>query len=190
MIQNKADLHRYIEADLSARNVDRWRARYRVTQRIAYFQWLLRRSEYWMNCRRDPVGRIVAAWLVVRAKLLGERMGFSIPRNVFGPGLRLAHVGTIVVNGSTRAGAGCTLHQGVTIGAGPDGRAPILGDHVFVSPNACVIGAVTVGDHASVWAGGVVTRDVEPYTSVAGIPAVVRERRTAPAAVSGSGLLP
>ncbi len=148
-----------------------------LTERIATFQWLLRRSEYWANCRRDPLGRVLTIWLAFRTRRLGERLGFSIPRNVFGPGLRLAHVGTIVVNQHTRAGARCTLHQGVTLGAGPDGRAPRLGDDVFVSPNACIIGALTVGEHASVWAGAVVTKDVEPYTSVAGVPARVVERR-------------
>jgi serine O-acetyltransferase len=177
VIHSKADLRAHIAADFHAHGLNRWRPQYRITQRIATFQWLLRRSEYWSNCRRDPLGRVLAAWLAFRTKRLGERMGFSIPRNVFGPGLRLAHVGTIVVNTRTRAGARCTLHQGVTLGAGPDGQAPTLGDDVHVSPNACIIGALTVGDHASAWAGAVVTKDVEAYTSVAGVPARVVERR-------------
>ncbi|MGY1812855.1 hypothetical protein [Blastococcus sp. SYSU D00820] len=177
MIRTKAELRLYLQADMAAHGLPGWRARYRATRRIAYFQWLLRRSEYWANCRRDPLGRLVATVLALRVKLLGERMGFSIPRDVFGPGLRLAHIGTIVVNARARAGARCTLHQGVTLGAGPDGRAPVLGDDVYVSPNACLIGALAVGNHASVWTGAVVTKDVELYTSVAGVPARVVERR-------------
>ena len=41
-----------------------------------------------------------------------------------------------------------------------DGIAPSLGRDVFVAPNAIVIGAVTLGDEASVWFGCVLRADV------------------------------
>lgn len=50
--------------------------------------------------------------------------GFSIPVNSFGPGLSIAHGGTIVVNNTARIGKNCRIHEGVTIGAtGKNGQA-------------------------------------------------------------------
>lgn len=51
-------------------------------------------------------------------------------------------------------------------------RAPVrIGDHVFVGAGAVVSMGVTIGDHSVVAAGAVVTRDVPPFTVVAGVPA-------------------
>jgi serine O-acetyltransferase len=171
VIENRDDLRSFLAADLAAHQLMRWRPHYRLTRRTMYFQWILRRSEYWCNCRRDPISQVIGQVLSLRTRLLGERLGYSIPRNVFGPGLSIAHVGTVVVNMHARVGARCRIHQGVTLGAGPDGQAPVLGDDVHISPNACIIGGVHIGDRVGIWAGAVVTRDVEAGTSVAGVPA-------------------
>lgn len=40
-----------------------------------------------------------------------------IPINVFGIGLSIAHLGTIVVNGNAIVGEGCRIHVGAVIGA-------------------------------------------------------------------------
>lgn len=173
MIDSRAQLRRYLRADCARHGVDRWRPHYRFTRRLLYFQWLLRRSEYWQNVRRDPLGRLVWFVLAVRVRFLGERLGFSIPRNTIGPGLRLAHHGTIVINENARIGAGATIAQGVTIGADDQDRAPVIGDGVHLSPNACVIGGVVLGDNVGVWTGAVVTKDVPSNCSVAGVPARV-----------------
>ena len=55
--------------------------------------------------------------------------------------------------------------------------APIvIGNHVWIGTNAKILKGVTVGDGALIAAGAVVTRDVPPYSIVAGIPArVIKE---------------
>lgn len=53
-------------------------------------------------------------------------------------------------------------------------RAPIvIGDHVLIYSHAVIIPGVTIGHHAAVAAGAVVTGDVPPYALVAGVPARV-----------------
>lgn len=50
--------------------------------------------------------------------------------------------------------------------------APIvIGDNVWIGSNAVILQGVTIGQWAVVAAGAVVTKDVEPYTVVGGIPA-------------------
>jgi acetyltransferase-like isoleucine patch superfamily enzyme len=46
-----------------------------------------------------------------------------------------------------------------------------IADHVFVGTRATILPGVSVAEGAAVAAGAVVTRDVEPYTIVAGVPA-------------------
>lgn len=88
-------------------------------------------------------------------------------------------------SGGLTIGAGCDISSGAQIythssvrrcvsgRAFPTvERAPVrIGDHVFVGAGAVVNMGVTIGDHSVVAAGAVVTRDVPPYTVVAGVPA-------------------
>ncbi|WBA43076.1 acyltransferase [Hymenobacter canadensis] len=56
-------------------------------------------------------------------------------------------------------------------------RAPVcIHDHAWIAMNALILQGVTIGEGAAVAAGAVVTRDVPPYTLVAGVPArIIRE---------------
>jgi len=47
----------------------------------------------------------------------------------------------------------------------------IIGNDVWIASNAIVLRNVTVGNGAIIGAGAVVTKDVEPYSIVAGVPA-------------------
>ncbi len=52
-----------------------------------------------------------------------------------------------------------------------------IGDDVWIGSNAVVLPNVTVGNGAIIAAGAVVTKDVEPFAVVAGVPAVkIRSR--------------
>jgi len=50
-------------------------------------------------------------------------------------------------------------------------RPIVVGDNVWLATRAMVLKGVTVGQGAVVAAGAVVTKDVPPYTLVAGVPA-------------------
>lgn len=88
-------------------------------------------------------------------------------------------------SGGLAIGAGCDISSGAQIYTHSSARrcvsarahaevdrAPVrIGDHVFVGAGAVIGMGVTVGDHSVVAAGAVVTRDVPPFTVVAGVPA-------------------
>jgi acetyltransferase-like isoleucine patch superfamily enzyme len=50
-------------------------------------------------------------------------------------------------------------------------KAVVIGDRVWIGSNVVVLPGVTIGEGAVCCAGCVVTKDVEPYSVVAGIPA-------------------
>lgn len=52
-----------------------------------------------------------------------------------------------------------------------DGNIVIIGNDVWICNNVTILGGIRIGDGAVIGAGAIVTKDVEPYTVVAGIPA-------------------
>jgi len=93
-------------------------------------------------------------------------------------------VGGVVINPFARIGCNVILNTGCTVD-----HDCLIGDHAFLGPGAHLGGAVEVaemafvglgasvlpgvkiGEGAVVGAGAVVTRDVEPWTMVVGVPA-------------------
>lgn len=137
------------------------------------FEILLRKVEYDQNCRSGFLAGAVGKYHKFRFHRLSVRLGFTIPPDVFGPGLSLPHYGTIVVHGNVRAGRNCRLQEGVTIGAtNGSHKAAVIGDNCYFGSGAKVIGAVRIADDVAVGANAVVTGDIaEPGTTWAGIPA-------------------
>lgn len=80
-----------------------------------------------------------------------------------------------------RIGANVNLSTGVWIWTvqhdhrdpwfGDQGGAVEIGDHAWVSCRAVILPGVRIGTGAVVAAGAVVTKDVEPYSIVGGVPA-------------------
>ncbi len=52
-----------------------------------------------------------------------------------------------------------------------------IGNDVWIGNNVIIMDGVTIGDGAIVAAGSIVTKDVEPYAIVAGVPAKVIKKR-------------
>lgn len=107
-------------------------------------------------------------------------------------------VGDVLIGDHTRIGIHCTiigpvtigshvnLAQGITVTAlnhnfddatkrideqGVSTRPVVIGDDVWIGANAVILPGVTIGHHAVVAAGAVVTKDVAPQTIVGGVPA-------------------
>lgn len=122
-----------------------------------------------------------AGWERVASKLLSRFLpglrDFELNCEDIGAGLVIGH-GYASVLWARRIGRDCMIHQHVTLGVNAD-EYPIIGDRVWISPGAAVLGGVTIGDDAVIGAGSVVLRDVAPGSVVAGIPARVISNRGA-----------
>jgi len=135
----------------------------------ARWQVRLRLTEYVVN-QRGPVWKLAGAAARWRLQAAGTRLGFNIPTNVIGPGLKLPHWGTIVISGKSRIGANATIHPGTCLGE-HHGVAPTVGDDVYIGPGAKAFGAITIGDGARLGANCVATKSIPPATTVVGAPA-------------------
>jgi len=84
--------------------------------------------------------------------------------------------------GDAELGAGTNVGAG-TITANWDGRRKnrtVVGAGAFLGVDTMLVAPVTVGDGARTGAGAVVTRDVPPGKLAVGVPARIREPRSAP----------
>ena len=172
MIKSKKDYLAYLEADRlnlkCKKNVKDY-----LFHDIWRYQRLLRKVEYYQNCKRGPLARLILAYCYMRYYYLGKYMGIRVYPQVFGPGLAIAHEGTIRVHKNARIGANCRLHVCVNIGAtGGTRDAPRIGNNVYIGPGAKIFGDITIADGVSIGANAVVNRSFhEPGITIAGVPA-------------------
>ena len=105
---------------------------------------------------------------------------------IIGDHTRIGLHNTII--GPVTIGSHVNLAQGITITAlnhnfddsekridqqGISTKEVVLEDDIWVGANAVILPGVTIGTHAVVAAGAIVTKDVPPHSLVAGVPAKV-----------------
>jgi acetyltransferase-like isoleucine patch superfamily enzyme len=84
---------------------------------------------------------------------------------VIGEGTRIASHASVYAFDHGMAASAAIREQPVT------SHGVVIGRDVWIGAQACVTDGVAIGDCAVIGAGAVVTRDVEPYAIVAGVPA-------------------
>jgi serine O-acetyltransferase len=117
---------------------------------------------------------------------LGARMLSHANRFITGieihPGAKLGrrvvidHGMGIVIGETATVGDGCLLYKGVVLGGTSlerKVRHPQVGNDVVIGSNACILGAIRIGDHARIGSGSVVVKGVPPEATVVGVPARV-----------------
>jgi serine acetyltransferase len=127
--------------------------------------------------RMGKVGRLIT----VPARLMYQVLVawlFSIdipPGTKIGPGLRVLHGFGLVIHSKAIIGPNCVLRHGVTVGVRRTGevpaQTPVLGANVDVGSGAQILGAVRVGNGASIGAGAIVLSDVPAGLIAVGNPA-------------------
>ncbi len=147
------------------------------TDYIGRFMLLLRTTEYLKNrSRKRKSLKILYAIVNYFFRRISFRCGFSIPLNVFGPGLLIPHYGTIVINAATKVGSGCVLHTATCIA----GKNNVVGDDVYISTGSIITGAITIANKVTIGANSMVNKDIrDENILIAGSPAKIIKSRKA-----------
>lgn len=131
-----------------------------------------------------------------KAELLGFGEGTNVYENTYVYGEpkigKNVWIGPFVLldgTGGLEIGDGCSIASGVHVythavqewviseGKKPKTRSPVkIGDYVAVGANSTVLPGVTIGHHSIIGAGSVVTKDVPPHSTAAGVPAKIMEK--------------
>ena len=102
--------------------------------------------------------------------------GAKIGRRVF-----IDHGMGVVIGETAEVGDDCLIYKGVVLGGTSlekKKRHPTLGRGVVVGSNACILGAIEIGDGARIGSGSVVVRSVPAAATAVGIPGHVVNRKT------------
>jgi serine O-acetyltransferase len=172
MIKSKEDYNFYLAADQLALAIKHKRPR--IFQDETWkFERLLRRVEYLENCGNNPLDKIVCLQARFTLHKLSVKLGFAIPRNVFGPGLSIAHGGPIIVHSKAVVGENCRIDRCVSIGSiHYPAAAPVIGNNVFIGPGAVIDGAIEITDGIAIGANSYVNKSfMEADITIAGCPA-------------------
>lgn len=127
--------------------------------RLAHGAW--RRKWYLLGRFLSHIGRFLTGIEIHPGAVIGKRFFID-------------HAMGVVVGETSIIGDDVTLYQGVTLGGisrDKGKRHPTLEDGVIVGAGAQVLGPITIGAGARIGANAVVLKDVEPGTTMVGIPA-------------------
>lgn len=172
MINSKKDYIYYLEADRLSLGKKRRKPRI-FGDEVWRFERLLRTVEYLNNCKNSTIYKPYFAYIVLKYHILSIALGFTIPKNVFGPGLAIVHRGTIVVSDAAKIGENCRIHACTNIGANSGSHlAPQIGNNVYVGPGAKIFGDISIADGIAIGANSVVNKSFhEKGIGIAGVPA-------------------
>ena len=170
LIQSKEDYHFYLEADRIALKKNGRPNLF--DDNIWKFQRLLRQCEYYQNCKKSFLCKQYFNYLRYKLYRKSVQLGFTIPRNVFGPGLSITHYGSLHVVNYAKVGANCRINPCVIIAGGGGKTGPQIGDNVFIGAGAVIYGNIKIADGIAIGANSVVNRSfTEPNITIAGSPA-------------------
>lgn len=181
MIQSKRDYKEYLKQDLRQTGIINTKWYNKLADRRFKFYKSLRRTEYYYNCKKGIIGKVLKKIFMIRHLRMCNKYGWTIPINVFGPGLTIVHAGTIVVSGKAKIGKNCRVHVCTNIGNaishGEDGT-PVIGDNVYIGPGAKIFGPISIGDNVVIGANSVVNKSFQDNCTIAGVPAKIISKNT------------
>ena len=132
----------------------------------------MRKKSYYNHSKSKYflINKMKALYAGYMFQKLGTKLGFSIGEDVFGYGLVIPHYGTIVVNGGVRVGNYSVLHTCTCIG----GANKIIGNALYLSSGAQIMGNITLGDNVSIAANSLVNKSFEDNILLTGSPASIK----------------
>ncbi|WP_084641710.1 hypothetical protein [Mesorhizobium sp. C280B] len=161
-------LRAYIRADFRMRKIAP-SARAFAYNPIVRFTVLLRLNEYLANREASFLLRALPYFWYRR---LAIRLGFTVPLNVFGPGLAIVHYGLLVVTDKAIIGRNCRIHMGAHIGGASTGY-PVIGNNCYIAPGAKIFGGIKIGSCCRIGANAVVNKSFPSNVTIVGVPAKI-----------------
>ncbi len=126
-----------------------------------------KKAQWFLNHNMPFLARMIS-------QRCARKTGIEIhPAAKIGRRVCIDHGHGIVIGETTEIGDDVMIYQGVTLGGtGKDvgKRHPTIENGVMIGAGAKVLGPITVGRNAKVAAGAVVVKDVEPNSTVVGVP--------------------
>lgn len=171
-IESKKDLIDFLEIEKKRYGAKSLRIPFFCIREVD-FLWkhniLLRKTEYFTNCNK----KIRMVIYKARLRLFQNRHHIHIGLNCFDSGLKIMHLGPILVNGKVKAGKNISLHINTSIVAGGTSEGvPILHDGIVVGVGAVILGDIKLAKNIAIGANSVVNKSfLEENITVAGVPA-------------------
>ncbi|GAA4235986.1 serine acetyltransferase [Postechiella marina] len=162
--------------------------RYGLNSKVSFFSCLkylliytapgVKFSIVFRNCQYyRKKNRILFYFFFLYLRRIKHKYGFDISyRTSIGKGLYLGHFGGVVIHGESVIGEYCNISQGITIGVlnrGKNKGVPKIGNHVFIGPNAVIVGGVLVEDDVLIGANSLVNFNVKTKSVIAPSPSQI-----------------
>lgn len=95
------------------------------------------------------------------------------PTASIGKNFKLAHIGGIVIGRNAVVGDNCTVNNNVTLGMknAQNDAMPSIGNGVYVSTGAKLLGDISIGSNSIIGANSVVLKSFPSDSTIVGIPA-------------------
>lgn len=172
-IQRKEDLKSVLETELSGYGIKKRKIffPFKEVDILAKHTIFLRKAEYHCNTKHKLRG----IYYKFRLRLMQQKYALHIPMNCCDKGLKIMHLGPVLMNEDVVVGKNCSIHMNTgLVAGGVTSKAPILGDGVVVGFGAVILGGIYIADNVAIGANAVVNKDVtEENVAVAGVPAKI-----------------
>lgn len=142
------------------------------------FIYVKRKCEYWRNKNKA----VFAFYRIIYEHYKIKYMMDIPAKAVIGKGLRIEHIGGIVINPEAILGENITILNGVLIGAQNRGihkGFPVIGNQVWIGTNAIIVGGIHVGNNVLIAPGAYVNFDVPDNCIVLGNPGKIISKNNA-----------
>ncbi len=116
MIKSWQDYKYYLNSDRCALHRKGKRPWLFILDPIWTYQRLMRKYEYYINCKKSFIWKAYIKFLQFKFKTISRKLGFSIAINTIGPGLSIVHKGPIIIGSGVKIGANSRINIGVVIG--------------------------------------------------------------------------
>jgi serine O-acetyltransferase len=109
----------------------------------------------------------------LKLNYIQNKYALHVPVNTCGKGLKIMHLGPILVNSRATVGRDCSLHINTAIVAGgTNDDVPYLEDGIVIGAGAVILGGVNIAENIAIGANAVVNKSFdEPNIAIAGVPA-------------------